>query len=119
MLNHKKGIALALCGLMSFSVASTTLIAPAYAASHHADHQADMQKPHDEDFDHQAPPPEYAKRAPKPHQDKDDPMDYEEHRSMNGLEVQELSHRRGKSQGDVNTAYIVGAVLGAVIAKNT
>ena len=27
--------------------------------------------------------------------------------------------RKTKSQGDVNTAYVVGAVVGAIIAKNT
>lgn len=95
-LNWKKGIAAALAGIMSFGVLGTTLAVPAEAASHHYE-DSNWHSRHDHQVEKQR---------------------HEAH------ERWEREHRRteksskGHSTGEVTTAAILGAVVGAVIAKN-
>lgn len=97
MMHGKKVMATILAGVMSFGILSTTLAAPAEAASHRNYDPPRIER----DRDMHNPPPE--RRNP--------PRDVK-HRTKR-------STSKGHSSGEVATAAIVGAVIGAVVAKNT
>ncbi len=100
----KKGMALALAGLMSFGIASTTLTVSAEAASRHEppryEQQNDRRDPGDRNWEYQ-------------HRDGD------QGRYNHNRKPPKKSSSKSHSSGEVATAAILGAVVGAVIAKNT
>lgn len=97
MMKWKKGIAAVLAGIMSFGILSTTLSASAEAASHRNYDPPRIEQNHDRDRDLHRP--ERQPQQPK------------------------RTHRRetkkSYSTGEMATAAVVGAVVGAVLAKNT
>lgn len=141
-LKHK-GLAIVLAGVMSFG-ALTLSAAPVYAASHTSvsDHRGEPPRDngrHDNDRHDNGQPPRDNGRYDNDRHDngqppkdngrhdngryeppKDNGHDYEpSHRQHPPEEKKKSSSKNTKSQGDVNTAAIVGAIIGAVIAKNT
>ena len=97
----KKGMALTLAGLMSFGIASTTLTVSAEAAARHEPPRMEQQRnDHDRNWEYQ-------------HRD-DDRGRYDHNRRP-----PKKSSSKTHSTGEVTTAAVLGAVVGAVIAKNT
>lgn len=94
----KKGMALTLAGLMSFGIASTTLTVSAEAASRHEPPRYEQQNDRNWEYQH-----------------RDDDRGRYEHNRKPPKKNSSKSH----STGEVTTAAILGAVVGAVIAKNT
>ena len=105
----RKAIAVALCSILSFGVVSTVMMEPASAASHHSIGRSDRDKG-----------PERMNAQQKKERELREKQRTEEERRRE-KERREREHRsnKGHSQGEVNTAASVGAVIGAVIAKNT
>ena len=102
-LNWKKSMAAVLAGIMSFGVLSTTLAVPAEASSRRTDPPRIEQ-----DRDNHRPQPQISQRE----RDRDQArLEREHHRTEKSS--------KGHSTGEVTTAAILGAVVGAVIAKNT
>ena len=102
-LNWKKSMAAVLAGIMSFGVLSTTLAVPAEASSHRTDPPRIEQ-----DRDNHRPQPQISQRE----RDRDQARLERKHRRTG-------KSSKGHSTGEVTTAAILGAVVGAVIAKNT
>lgn len=106
-LNWKKSMAAVLAGIMSFGVLSTTLAVPAEASSRRTDPPRIEQ-----DRDIHRPQPQISQRD----RDRDQARWEREHRN-------DRDHRykssKSHSTGEVTTAAVLGAVVGAVIAKNT
>lgn len=94
----KKGMALTLAGLMSFGIASTTLTVSAEAASRHEPPRYEQQNDRNWEYQH-----------------RDDDRGRYDHNRKPPKKSSSSSH----STGEVTTAAILGAVVGAVIAKNT
>lgn len=94
----KKSMALALAGLMSFGIASTTLTVSAEAASRHEPLRYEQQNNRNWEYQH-----------------RDDDRGRYDHNRRPPKKSSSKSH----STGEVTTAAILGAVVGAVIAKNT
>ncbi len=92
-LNWKKGMAAVLAGIMSFGVLSTTLAVPAEAAAHHYE-DSNWHSHHDRQV-------------------------HEAHERLEREHRRTEKSSKGHSTGEVTTAAILGAVVGAVIAKNT
>ena len=101
-LNWKKSMAAVLAGIMSFGVLSTTLAVPAEASSRRTDPPRIEQ-----DRDIHRPQPQISQRD----RDRDQARWEREHRNDRD--------RRYKSSKSHSTAAVLGAVVGAVIAKNT
>ncbi|WP_298465526.1 hypothetical protein [uncultured Mitsuokella sp.] len=97
MMRWKKGIAAVLAGIMSFGILSTTLSASAEAASHRNYDPPRIEQNHDRDRDLHRP-----ERKPQPPK--------RTHRKET---------KKSYSTGEMATAAVVGAVVGAVLAKNT
>ncbi|RGS73516.1 hypothetical protein [Mitsuokella sp. AF21-1AC] len=91
MMKWKKGIAAVLVGIMSFGILSTTLSASAEAASHRNYDPPRIEQDHDRDL-HKPQPPKRTHRK---------------------------ETKKSYSTGEMATAAVVGAVVGAVLAKNT
>ena len=108
----RKAIAVALCSVLSFGVVSTVMMEPVSAASHHGVGHGDRGLARMND--HQKRDREFRERQRREEEQRRE-------RERRERERREREHRsnRGHSQGEVNTAAIVGAVIGAVIAKNT
>lgn len=102
----KKSMAAVLAGIMSFGVLSTTLAVPAEASSRRNDPPRIEQ-----DRDIHGPQPQKISQRDR---DRDQARWEREHRN-------DKKHTSSKthSTGDVATAAVLGAVVGAVIAKNT
>ena len=96
-LNWEKGMAAVLAGIMSFGVLSTTLAVPAEAAAHHYE-DSNWHSHHD-------------RQVEKQRHEAHERLEREHHRTEQSS--------KGHSTGEVTTAAILGAVAGAVIAKNT
>ncbi|XOQ26157.1 MAG: Lipoprotein [Mitsuokella multacida] len=94
----KKGMALTLAGLMSFGIASTTLTVSAEAASRHEPPRYEQQNDRNWEYQH-----------------RDDDRGRYDHNRKPPKKSSSSSH----STGEVTTAAILGAIVGAVIAKNT
>lgn len=106
-LNWKKSMAVVLAGIMSFGVLSTTLAVPAEASSRRNDPPRIEQ-----DRDSHRPQPQISQRE----RDRDQARWEREHRNdRDRRHTSSNSH----STGEVTTAAVLGAVVGAVIAKNT
>lgn len=96
---YKKIIALALCGMIgagAFGLAAGSAEAARHSSHyqevrHSSDYDRDYEREHDRDKRH---------------------WDEENHRDSG-------EHRKKYSEGERNTAAILGAVVGAVVAKNT
>ncbi|MFV0636677.1 hypothetical protein [Mitsuokella sp.] len=100
----KKSMALALAGLMSFGIASTTLTVSAEAASRHEPPRYEQQNNRHDTGDRNW---EYQRR------------DGEQGRYDHNRKPPKKSSSSSHSTGEVTTAAVLGAVVGAVIAKNT
>lgn len=106
-LNWKKSMAAVLAGIMSFGVLSTTLAVPAEASSHRTDPPRIEQ-----DRDNHRPQPQISQRE----RDRDQArLERERRNDRDRRRTSSNSH----STGEVTTAAVLGAVVGAVIAKNT
>lgn len=106
-LNWKKSMAAVLAGIMSFGVLSTTLAVPAEASSRRTD------PPHiEQDRDIHRPQPQISQRD----RDRDQARWEREHRNDRD---RRYKSSKSHSTGEVTTAAVLGAVVGAVIAKNT
>jgi len=97
MMKWKKGIAAVLVGIMSFGILSTTLSASAEAASHRNYDPPRIEQNHDRDRDLQRP----------------------ERKSQPPKRTHRRETKKSYSTGEMATAAVVGAVVGAVLAKNT
>ena len=106
-LNWKKSMAAVLAGIMSFGVLSTTLAVPAEASSRRTDPPRIEQ-----DRDNHRPQPQISQRE----RDRDQARLERERRNDRDLR---RTSSNSHSTGEVTTAAILGAVVGAVIAKNT
>lgn len=106
-LNWKKSMAAVLAGIMSFGVLSTTLAVPAEASSRRTDPPRIEQ-----DRDIHRPQPQISQRD----RDRDQARWEREHRNDRDLRYKSS---KSHSTGEVTTAAVLGAVVGAVIAKNT
>lgn len=106
----RKAVAVALCSILSFGVVSTVMMEPVSAASHHGDRDKGLERMND----HQKRDRELRER-----QRKEEEQRREKERRERERREKEHRSNKGHSQGEVNTAAIVGAVIGAVIAKNT
>ena len=104
-LNWKKSMAAVLAGIMSFGVLSTTLAVPAEASSRRNDPPRIEQ-----DRDIHRPQPQISQRD----RDRDQARWEREHRND-----RKRTSSKSHSTGEVTTAAVLGAVVGAVIAKNT
>lgn len=106
-LNWKKSIAAVLAGIMSFGVLSTTLAVPAEASSRRT-----APPRIEQDRDNHRPQPQISQRE----RDRDQArLERERRNDRDRRRTSSNSH----STGEVTTAAILGAVVGAVIAKNT
>lgn len=106
-LNWKKSMAAVLAGIMSFGVLSTTLAVPAEASSRRTDPPRIEQ-----DRDNHRPQPQISQRE----RDRDQArLERERRNDRDRRRTSSNSH----STGEVTTVAILGAVVGAVIAKNT
>lgn len=106
-LNWKKSMAAVLAGIMSFGVLSTTLAVPAEASSRRTGPPRIEQ-----DRDNHRPQPQISQRE----RDRDQArLERERRNDRDRRRTSSNSH----STGEVTTAAILGAVVGAVIAKNT
>ena len=110
----RKAIAVALCSILSFGVVSTVMMEPASAASRHHMGRSDRSKKLERVNAQQ----KWEKELREKHRREEERRREKERRER---ERREKAHKSGKghSQGEVTTAAIVGAVVGAVIAKNT
>lgn len=106
-LNWKKSMASVLAGIMSFGVLSTTLAVPAEASSRRTDPPRIEQ-----DRDIHRPQPQISQRD----RDRDQARWEREHRNDRD---RRYKSSKSHSTGEVTTAAVLGAVVGAVIAKNT
>ncbi|MCF2584325.1 hypothetical protein [Mitsuokella multacida] len=106
-LNWKKSMAAVLAGIMSFGVLSTTLAVPAEASSRRTDPPRIEQ-----DRDIHRPQPQISQRD----RDRDQARWEREHRNDRD---RRYKSSKSHSTGEVTTAAVLGAVVGAVIAKNT
>lgn len=106
-LNWKKSMAAVLAGIMSFGVLSTTLAVPAEASSRRMDPPRIEQ-----DRDIHRPQPQISQRD----RDRDQARWEREHRNDRD---RRYKSSKSHSTGEVTTAAVLGAVVGAVIAKNT
>lgn len=106
-LNWKKSMAAVLAGIMSFGVLSTTLAVPAEASSRRTDPPRIEQ-----DRDTHRPQPQISQRE----RDRDQARWEREHRNDRD---RRYKSSKSHSTGEVTTAAVLGAVVGAVIAKNT
>lgn len=106
-LNWKKSMAAVLVGIMSFGVLSTTLAVPAEASSRRTDPPRIEQ-----DRDNHRPQPQISQR------DRDRDQARWERERRNDRDRRRTSSN-SHSTGEVTTAAVLGAVVGAVIAKNT
>lgn len=106
-LNWKKSMAAVLAGIMSFGVLSTTLAVPAEASSRRNDPPRIEQ-----DRDIHRPQPQISQRD----RDRDQARWEREHRNDRD---RRYKSSKSHSTGEVTTAAVLGAVVGAVIAKNT
>lgn len=106
-LNWKKSMAAVLAGIMSFGVLSTTLAVPAEASSRRTDPPRIEQ-----DRDIHRPQPQISQRE----RDRDQARWEREHRNDRD---RRYKSSKSHSTGEVTTAAVLGAVVGAVIAKNT
>lgn len=106
-LNWEKGMASVLAGIMSFGVLSTTLAVPAEASSRRTDPPRIEQ-----DRDIHRPQPQISQRD----RDRDQARWEREHRNDRD---RRYKSSKSHSTGEVTTAAVLGAVVGAVIAKNT
>lgn len=106
-LNWKKSMAAVLAGIMSFGVLSTTLAVPAEASSRRTDPPRIEQ-----DRDNHRPQPQISQRE----RDRDQARLERERRNDRD---RRCTSSNSHSTGEVTTAAILGAVVGAVIAKNT
>ena len=106
-LNWKKSMAAVLAGIMSFGVLGTTLAVPAEASSRRTDPPRIEQ-----DRDNHRPQPQISQRE----RDRDQArLERERRNDRDRRRTSSNSH----STGEVTTAAVLGAVVGAVIAKNT
>ena len=106
-LNWKKSMAAVLACIMSFGVLSTTLAVPAEASSRRNDPPRIEQ-----DRDNHRPQPQISQRE----RDRDQArLERERRNDRDRRRTSSNSH----STGEVTTAAVLGAVVGAVIAKNT
>ena len=106
-LNWKKSMAAVLAGIMSFGVLSTTLAVPAEASSRRTDPPRIEQ-----DRDNHRPQLQISQRERARDQAR---LERERRNDRDRRRTSSNSH----STGEVTTAAILGAVVGAVIAKNT
>ena len=106
-LTWKKSMAAVLAGIMSFGVLSTTLAVPAEASSRRTDPPRIEQ-----DRDIHRPQPQISQRD----RDRDQARWEREHRNDRD---RRYKSSKSHSTGEVTTAAVLGAVVGAVIAKNT
>ena len=111
----RKAIAVALCSIMSFGVVSTVMMEPASAASLHSIGRSDRDKGLERMTAQQKKEKELREKQRKEEENRRE----KERRERERYEKERKSSSKGHSQGEVNTAAIVGAVIGAVVAKNT
>ena len=109
-LNWKKSMAAVLAGIMSFGVLSTTLAIPAEASSRRNDPPRIEQ---DRDIH-----PQPQKKITQRDKDRDKAQARWEREHRNDRDHRYKSSN-SHSMGEVTTAAVLGAVVGAVIAKNT
>lgn len=103
MMKWKKGMAALMAGIMSFGVLSTTLAVPAEAAASHRNYENPRIE---QDRDVHRPQPL--------RRDRD-----QERRDRDYRNDRRHTSSGTHSTGEVTTAAVLGAVVGAVIAKNT
>lgn len=119
----RKAVAVALCSILSFGVVSTAMMEPASAASRHSVSYGDRDKGLERMNSHQRRDREFRERQRREEERRERERRERERRERERHERErhEREHRsnRGHSQGEVNTAAIVGAIIGAVIATNT
>lgn len=95
---RKKFLAAALACMMTLGVGGTSLAAHAEAA---------------------VPSTEYVNLSSHHHAHHDDRHDRHARRHHEDYRRHHHDNNNTHSQGDVNTAYVVGAIVGAIIANNT